>query len=65
MHGETNSQDGAKKTTIMTLIVNNSILCGFCKIGYESEKAFKDHITSLREKIDNSLNVCNKILYDV
>ena len=46
LHGETNSQAGAKKTTIMALIVNHSILCGSCEIDYESEEAFKDHIKS-------------------
>ena len=44
MHGETNSKAGAKKTAIMALIVNNSVVCGSFKIGYESEEAFKDHI---------------------
>ena len=47
LHGETNSQAGAKKATIMAQIVNHYILCGSCKIGYESEEAFKDHITSV------------------
>ena len=57
MHAETNSKAGDKKTTITALILNNSILCGFCNIGFTSKEAFKDHITSvhLREKIYSCL----------